>query len=114
MHGETGASTDESSPHPALASPFIVTCRCLCRALDAPTRRGRYVRENGGGERGKRFARASQIETLKNQFVVTAPAKKNEKTETLASKRRPLPPLESDGCAQSGSSLAHERGEGEG
>jgi hypothetical protein len=47
-------------------------------------RRDRYVRENASGEGDKRSAKASQIETLDNQFVVTA-CKEERTAGTLAS-----------------------------
>jgi hypothetical protein len=84
VHVETGALTDESSPHPALATPFIATFLCLQRTRGARMRRDRYVRENASGEGDKRSAKASQIETLDNQFVVTA-CKEERTAGTLAS-----------------------------
>ena len=84
VHVETGASTDESSPHPALATPFIATFLCLQRTRGARMRRDRYVRENASGEGDKRSAKASQIETLEIKSLLR-PAKKNEQLESLAS-----------------------------
>lgn len=84
VHVEIGAVTDESSPHPALATPFIVTFPCLQRTRDARMRHGRYAREKASGEGEKRSAKASQIETMENQFVVSA-CKEERTAENLAS-----------------------------